>query len=86
MHVEDTPSIRGTSRASLRPNRYGGAPCSCGPRIWKPKEDPEGGYPKGRIQTSCRVKTQGGWMLVTAGGKYGGDTRGVIKGPTNTQA
>ena len=76
VHVEDHPLEYGSFEGIIPPKQYGsGTVMLWDAGTWKPREEPEAGYRKGRLKFDLHgEKLQGGWMLVrTRGSKYGND-------------
>ena len=76
VHVEDHPIEYGEFEGIIPAKQYGAGTVLLWDRgTWLPKEDPVGGYKKGKLKFDLHgEKLHGGWTLVKShGAKYGGD-------------
>jgi len=75
MHVEDHPIEYGEFEGVIPPKQYGSGTVLLWDRgIWKPKEDPQTGYQKGKLKFELiGEKLRGSWTLVRSRSTNYGD-------------
>src|SRR5688572_18122535 len=78
MHVEDHPIEYGEFEGVIPPKQYGSGTVLLWDRgTWRPREDPEAGYRKGRLKFELNgKKLRGGWMLVKSHSRKHGNGDG----------
>ncbi len=78
MHVEDHPIEYGEFEGVIPPKQYGSGTVLLWDRgTWRPKEDPDAGYRKGRLKFELKgKKLRGGWMLVKSRSRQYGNGDG----------